>query len=283
MASNEDTEETAARGNEWEVVSLTASAYAAALGSKQEDANDEHKDSGEYEAETSSALFMSGHFVFPPSQHENLPLKQENNEILTEKVVKDAEFSSAEGSMADMKNEEYLKKFEGDAVLQGLNLVDKEPSLYSAAAYSSLHREEHMLGSVVLDESSASNDPFESLQQISDSDISNSPKAMDENKPDGDGLPCQAWWKRHATSLIAHAKEANTFWSIFIAAAVMGLAILGRCWQHERLHVLQLKWQLGVHNERMSRMLGPLSRLKDVIVGSERRASFIRGSSPALR
>ncbi|XP_031091671.1 ATG8-interacting protein 2-like isoform X1 [Ipomoea triloba] len=310
MASNEDTEETAARGNEWEVVSLTASAYAAALGSKQEDANDEHKDSGEYEAETSSALFMSGHFVFPPSQHENLPLKQENNEILTEKVVKDAEFSSAEGSMADMKNEEYLKskglsspefsgiqifdengnqlsicgaEFEGDAVLQGLNLVDKEPSLYSAAAYSSLHREEHMLGSVVLDESSASNDPFESLQQISDSDISNSPKAMDENKPDGDGLPCQAWWKRHATSLIAHAKEANTFWSIFIAAAVMGLAILGRCWQHERLHVLQLKWQLGVHNERMSRMLGPLSRLKDVIVGSERRASFIRGSSPALR
>nr|GMD31602.1 ATG8-interacting protein 1 isoform X2 [Ipomoea batatas]GMD34746.1 ATG8-interacting protein 1 isoform X2 [Ipomoea batatas]GMD36444.1 ATG8-interacting protein 1 isoform X2 [Ipomoea batatas]GMD38068.1 ATG8-interacting protein 1 isoform X2 [Ipomoea batatas] len=283
MASNEDTEETAARGNEWEVVSLTASAYAAALGSKQEDANDEHKDSGEYEAETSSALFMSGHFVFPPSQHENLPLKQENNEILTEKVVKDAEFASAEGSMADMKNEEYLKKFEGDAVLQGLNLVDKEPSLYSAAAYSSLHSEEHMLGSVVLDESSASNDPFESLQQISDSDISNSPKAMDENKPDGDGLPCQAWWKRHATSLIAHAKEANTFWSIFIAAAVMGLAILGRCWQHERLHFLQLKWQLGVHNERMSRMLGPLSRLKDVIVGSERRASFIRGSSPALR
>ncbi|XP_019175584.1 PREDICTED: ATG8-interacting protein 2-like [Ipomoea nil] len=158
MGSNKDTEETTAHGNEWEVVSLIASAYAAALGSKQEDANDEHKDSGEYEAETSSALFMSGHFVFLSSQHENLPLKQENNEILTEKVVKEAEFVSAE-------------EFEGDAVLQGLNLVDKEPSLYSAATYSSLHNEEHMLGSMVLDESSASNDPFESLQQISDLDI----------------------------------------------------------------------------------------------------------------
>ncbi|XP_019181756.1 PREDICTED: ATG8-interacting protein 2-like [Ipomoea nil] len=313
MASNEDTEETATRGNDWEVVSLTASAYAAAAsapGSKQEDANDEHKDSGKYEAETSSALFMSGHFVYPPSQHENLPLEQENNEILTENVVKEAEYVSAEGSMTDVKNEEHLKskglsspelsgiqifdengnqlsisdaEFEGDAVLQGLNLVDKEPSLYSAAAYSSLHSEEHMLGSMVLDESSASNDPFELLQQISDSDISNSPKAMDENKPDGDGLPCQAWWKRHTNSLIAHAKEANTFWSIFIATAVMGLVILGQCWQHERLHVLQLKWQLGVHNERMSRMLGPLSRLKDVIVGSECRGSFIRGSTPAQR
>lgn len=276
MASNEDAEETATRGNEWEVVSLTASAYAAAPGPKQEDVNDEHKDSGEFKAETSNALFMSGHFVFPPSQHENLPLEQENNEILTEKVVKEAEFVPAEGSMVDMKNEEHLKskglsspelsgiqifdesgnrlcisgaEFESDAVLQGLNLVDKEPSLYSAAAYSSLHSEEHMLGSMVLDESSASNDPYESLQQISDSDISNSPKAMVENKPDGDGLPCQAWWKRHATSLIAHAKEANTVWSIFIAAAVMGLVILGQCWQHERLHVLQLKWQLGVHNE----------------------------------
>ncbi|XP_031113307.1 ATG8-interacting protein 1-like [Ipomoea triloba] len=291
MASNEEVEETAPRGNEWEVVSLTASAYAAAPG-KQSDLNDEHKSSAEYEAETSGAMFMSGHFVFPPSQHENLPLEPENNQIQTEQVVKNEKFVTEGDSTAGMKFEENMSvKGFGSLAFPGIQIFDengnilpisdaefkedtaaKESVLHSTAMLSSLHSEEHTAGSTIVEESSASNCPLEPFQQGSDSGVS------DKNKRD-DNLPCQAWWKRQAASLVAHAKEANTFWSIFVAAAVMGLVILGQRWQQERWQILQLKWQHGLHDERIGRMLGPLSRLKDIIVGGDRRGSFLKGSS----
>lgn len=265
MASNEEVEETAPRGNEWEVVSLTASAYAAAPG-KQADLNDEHKSSAEYEAETSDAMFMSGHFVFPPSQHENLPLEPENNEIQTEQFVKNEEFVTEGDSTSDMKFEENMKvkgfgssafpgiqifdengnilpisdaEFKEERAPHGLNLAERESILHSTAMPSSLHSEEYMAGSIIVEESSANNCP---VQQGTNSGVSN------KNKHDDD-LPCQAWWKRQAASLVAHAKEANTFWSIFVAAAVMGLVILGQQWQQERWQILQLKWQHGLNDE----------------------------------
>ncbi|XP_019190468.1 PREDICTED: ATG8-interacting protein 1-like [Ipomoea nil] len=291
MASNEEVEETAPRGNEWEVVSLTASAYAAAPG-KQADLNDEHKSSAEYEAETSDAMFMSGHFVFPPSQHENLPLEPENNQIQTEQVVKNEKFVTEGDRTAGMKFEENMNvKGFGSSAFPGIQIFDengnilpisdaefkedtaaKESIKHSTAMPSSLHSEEHMAGSTIVEENIASNCPLEPFEQGSNSGVSN------KNKRD-DNLPCQAWWKRQAASLVAHAKEANTFWSIFVAAAVMGLVILGQRWQHERWQILQLKWQHGLHDERIGRMLGPLSRLKDIIVGGDRRGSFLKGSS----
>ncbi|KAL0775688.1 hypothetical protein Bca101_040840 [Brassica carinata] len=57
--------------NEWEVVSLTSSAYAASPPGPY-NSRDAY-----YGAENSRGLFMSDHFVFPPSQHENLPLVEE--------------------------------------------------------------------------------------------------------------------------------------------------------------------------------------------------------------
>ncbi|CBI40392.3 unnamed protein product, partial [Vitis vinifera] len=241
MADNEEGEETTSRGNEWEVVSLTASAYAAAPGPKGIEMSDDGKSNTfkGNEAETSHAMFLSGHFVFPPSQHENLPLEPDDTEIHNE-----------HGS-EDVIPESNVEK-EGTA-LKGLNLVDKEPDIYSAAKFSSLHSEPTIGGSTTYDGNTVIPDLVEP--------------------------PELAWWKRRAASFYGHAKEANAFWSIFIAAAVMGLVILGQRWQHERWQVLQLKWQFGVNDEKMGRMLGPIIRLKDVIVGGNRRGSFIRGSS----
>lgn len=299
MASNE-TEEEAAHGSEWEVVSLTASEYEYAAAGKLNVRE-------EYEGQTSNALFMSHHFALPSSQHAYLQPEPEKNEILTQQhVVKEPEFVSADGGgKTGVNNQEHLeskglsssefpgmqifneKAQKGDQLCVGgaecaddatrLDWVDKEPGSYDAAAYSSSLQGE--AGMSVLGESiPASNDPLESLpQQV---DISDFP---DEKKHDEDDhLPCQAWWKRQAASLIAHAKEANTFWSVFIAAAVMGLVIIGQCWQHERW--LQSKWQhLGLHEERMCRMVGPLSRLRNAIIGGERRGSSLRSSNPAQR
>ncbi|CAH9098139.1 unnamed protein product [Cuscuta epithymum] len=294
MASNEN-KESDARGNEWEVVSLTASEYAA---------GDGLKGCEEYEAETSSALFMSRHFAFPPStQLEYLQPQPGKSEILIEKAVERDEFVSTDGGgRIDEKTEEHLKSKEADfpgmhifyetgdlahgeaevigaTTPEGSYWVDKEPKLYDTGAHSSsLQGEKNMFGgSIVLDESSATSNATLSESVPQQADISGFPN---EKKHDGDDhLPCQAWWKRQSVSLIAHAKEANTFWSVFIAAAVMGLVIIGQCWQHERW--LQLKWQNlgGVHDEKICRMVGPLSRIRNAIIGGDRRGSSIRGSA----
>ncbi|KAA8520648.1 hypothetical protein F0562_014904 [Nyssa sinensis] len=311
MADNEEREESTSRGNEWEVVSLTASAYAAAPGPEHIELNDNDKGNvvGEHEAETSKAMFMSSHFVFPLSQHENFPLETENIEIHNIPVVEDVvpELGAGEGGISDTKNEEnwnikgftvpdefpgipffdekgnglsiYDTEFEEGTTLQGFNFVDKEQSIYSDAKFSSLHTETTMGGSPPYDENSMISEPIEPSDQVLDPDISQLPKPTKEDKYEGCGLPCEAWWKRRAASFYAHAKEASAFWSIFVAAAVMGLVIIGQQWQQERWQVLQLKWQLSINDEKMGRMLGPISRFKDVIVGGNRRGSFIRGSS----
>ncbi|XP_062154829.1 ATG8-interacting protein 1 [Alnus glutinosa] len=310
MANIEEGEEHTSRGNEWEVVSLTASTYAAAPSpnevEKDGDNGNTYREDGA--VETSRALFMSGHFVFPPNEHENLPLETDDSEIHNKQGGKDvvSEFDAEEAGRSSGKDEEnwtfkgltvpdefpgiqffdekgstlsiHGKEFQEGTTLQGLNLVEKEQSIYSAAAYDSLHSETALGGSTTYGENMAVPGLNEQGLDFSP-DISLSPTLAKDDKHDGSDLPCGAWWKRRAASLYAHAKEANTFWSIFIAAAVMGLVLLGQRWQQERWQALQLKWQISINHERTGRMLGPISRLKDVIVGGHRRGSVIRGSS----
>ncbi|KAG2720369.1 hypothetical protein I3760_02G032500 [Carya illinoinensis] len=310
MADNEEGEQNATRGTEWEVVSLSASAYAAAPGPKEVELKDD--DSGNVyqeddSAEISRALFMSGHFVFPPSQHENLPLELDDSEIHKKQGGKDvvSEFDIGEAGKSSGKDDENLTfkgltgpdefpgvqffdekgcklsvhgtDFEEGTTLQGLNLIEKEQSIYNSATYGSLHCET-ALGSTTYGENMAIPGLNEQGLDFSP-DISLSPVPAKDEKHDDTHLPCGAWWKRRAASLYAHAKEANTFWSIFIAAAVMGLVVLGQQWQQERWQALQLKWQISINEERRGRMLCPIYRLKDVIVGGHRRGSLIRGSS----
>ncbi|KAI5647230.1 hypothetical protein M9H77_33235 [Catharanthus roseus] len=309
MADNEGKEEPAPRGNEWEVVSLTASTYAAAPGPEQVEMADAQNSDlvGESEAETSRLMFMSGHFVFPPSQHENLPLESESKEIRSvhESVDDVNQLIADEGNRSETKEQENINseglamsgEFPGIQIfdekgniltvgdsefgkgkeLHGLDLVDKEQSLYNSATLSSIHSEPTMGGSTTIEANTGTPDLIEPYDQDEDSVGSNLPKYTAKSF-DGCNLPCGAWWKRRAASIYAHAKEANTFWSIFVAAAVMGLVILGQRWQQERWQVLQLKWH-SINDERMGRMLGPLTRLKDVIVGGPRRSSFIAGGN----
>lgn len=282
MADNEG-EENVPRGNDWEVVSLTASAYAAAPGPKyveQDDDGNINVEVEENEAETSRALFMSGHFVFPPSEHENLPLETEFSkpEITNEPVGKEAvsEFDSLDRGRSSGKDDEenwtkelsvhnefseiqFLGKkdsklsvhgteFNEGATLKGLNLSDKEESIYSSTTFSSRHGEAE---TVTYDENIVTAElaePSERGLEVSD-DASNSNKSEKADEPSGSDLPCEAWWKRRASSLCAHAKEANTFWSILIAAAVMGIVVIGQRWQQERWQALQLKWQLSIKDE----------------------------------
>ncbi|KAJ7962407.1 ATG8-interacting protein 1 [Quillaja saponaria] len=307
MAENEEGEENTPRGNEWEVVSLTASTYAAAPGAKTVELQDDDKGAavhGEDKAETSRALFMSGHFLFPPSEHENLPMEPDSTEIHDENGGKDvaSEVSFEVGVTHSGKGEEnspiqgldvtdeftgmqfsdeegnklsiHGKQFEEDTDLQTLNMADKEEGIYSSTKYNSLHGETALGGATTFGEDTGLSEPIEPSEQSSNfsPDISESRNLYKDDKSASSDLPCGAWWKRRAASLYTNAKEANAFWSIFVAAAVMGLVILGQHWQQER-------WQITINNEKRVRMLGPISRLKEVIVGGNRRGSLIRGSS----
>ncbi|EYU45012.1 hypothetical protein ABFS82_13G067700 [Erythranthe guttata] len=306
MADNEEEKETAPRGNEWEVVSLTASAYAAAPGPEHVDSSQDSQGKlggGEHGAETSTPMFMSGHFVFPPSQHENLPVEPDYNEIDDEKDGEDgvSELVKEERVTSELKDEENATikglisdEFPGTQIsdekantlsVSGENFAkdvsfDKMQNIYSTSEFSSLHSETAIGNSNNTEESGDSVEPLESAL---DSDLQNFEKPVEGDKYDGVDLPCEAWWKRRAISVYEHAKEANTFWSIFIAATVMGLVIIGHRWQQGRWQILHLKSQFGINDERMGRVLGPIYRFKDVIVGGNRRGSLIRGSTSAER
>ncbi|GAB4844500.1 hypothetical protein Ancab_037878 [Ancistrocladus abbreviatus] len=298
----EEGEEIASRGNGWEVVSLTASAYAAAPGPKdikpiQEEKGDAMDNS---EAETSRALFMSGHFVFPPNQHENLPIMQEDIETHKEDesgVDMVTEMPEEEGGRSQQKGEEILSipglnitedlhseevfdgkgdklsiqdpKFDEATALHGLNIACKEQGVYDT-----------------YDDNAVTSDPIKPSEISLDpsSDVSQSPEPGKEDKDDGSDFSSGAWWKKRVACLCAHAKETNAFWSIFVAAAVMGLVIVGQRWQQERWQVLQERWQHSLNNEKSGKAFGSLSRFKDILVGGGRRASYIsNGASSANR
>ncbi|KAF2568470.1 hypothetical protein F2Q70_00028882 [Brassica cretica] len=212
--------------NEWEVVSLTSSAYAASPGPYN--SRDAY-----YGAENSRGLFMSDHFVFPPSQHENLPLDEE-------------EKKDGQGLMLEAH--------------QGLS----DKNIYGEPALSS---SQHMVFEHELTESEPN--------EYADKDLD--PLGLEKDATNN--LPCEAWWRKRAVSVYIRTREANAVWSLFFAAAVTGLVVLGQRWQQERWQVLQLNWHSSITSEKLSRVLEPLSRLKDVIVRGNPQASLLRSGT----
>lgn len=268
MADNEEGEASAPRGNDWEVVSLTASAYDAAPGPEQVGSShdSEAKLGGENEAETSSAMFMSGHFVFPPSQHENLPLYSElragksddsllvadeegKSHVADEKNVSSKELISNEYPGIQISDEKGSSLSASGADFENDAVFEKEYSIYETEGLQPFHYEATMDRSATFEEGEGTDDKLVRQDHSSDSGSLNLPERDEGGKYDDGDLPCEAWWKRRALSLYAHAKEANTFWSIFVAAAVMGLVIIGRRWQQERWEFLHLKSQFGISTE----------------------------------
>ncbi|XP_010419572.1 PREDICTED: ATG8-interacting protein 2-like [Camelina sativa] len=294
MASKDDAATRA--NNDWEVVSLTASAYAASPGPnkpldlKHDDALTTPPPPPD-SAQTSHPLYMSRHFVFPPpTSVDELHTDTTTSDLLTEGPSKKLGF----GFSLEQETGSALKKDGGDLTLKGLDLSDDDfagldfsddkggkthdNNIYKTAM-SSLDDERATSG--YEQQSEPVQEPTEPASASSPSDdVSSDLNPTTKDDKNDDVPPCQAWWKRSAASLIAQAKETNTVWSIFIAAAVMGVVILGQHWQHERWQILQLKWESTIGNEKAGRFMGPISRLKQAFVGGgQRRDSFIRASS----
>lgn len=240
MADKEDHPPPPPRGNEWEVVSLTSSAYAASPGPYNVESRDARKfDHAYYGAETSRDLFMFDHFVFPPSQHEDLPIDDD-----------------------ELVFEDEVSKDDG----QGLMMPEEGQGLSDEHSTSRQYMESAMYEHGFID-----SEPNESAEDTVGPE-------KDAKKARHD-LPCEAWWRRRAVSMYIRTREANAMWSLFFAAAVTGLVVLGQRWQQERWQVLQLKWHSSISSEKLSRVLEPLSRLKGVIVRSNPQASLVRSGT----
>ncbi|XP_042475099.1 ATG8-interacting protein 2-like [Macadamia integrifolia] len=265
MANNVG-EEASSRGNEWEVVSLTASTYSAAPGPKRFD-DDKGNEFIVYEEGTADAMVMSGHFVFPSNKHENPPLEPEKNEIDNEpkgegvaandlpmfdmnksekKNVEDwnvkelpvpdeltgIQFFDEKGNRLSVRDTE----FEEGMGLRGLNLIGKEENIYNSAKFSSSDSEANVSGSTVYDKDAVVTESCDPSQKSSDndSDLSKPISHTKEVKFNKYRLPCEELWKRRIASLYKNAKEANAYWSVFVAAALMGLVIIGQRWQQNK-------------------------------------------------
>ncbi|RZC62222.1 hypothetical protein C5167_023958 [Papaver somniferum] len=298
------------RGNEWEVVSLTASTYAAAPGPKGLDSvnDDMGSDVGGDEVETSTAMFMSKHFVFPPSQHENLPVQPDCSNSVTQDSLHHNEVSRL-----DMEEGEKSEKFDEDSwnikglevleelhhsqffdekgensplceesiSFQGIKLVNKEDIIDMNANLCSYHDVEASLSASTISESTTvMPEPGAAAKLDSSSKISESHNPPEE---DNHGLPCEAWWKKRATSWYSQAKDANALWSVVVAAALMGFVVIGHRWQRESSQGRQLKWHFSISDEKLYKLLNPISRLKNVVVGgaAQRQSFYMIRASPS--
>ncbi|XP_057780554.1 ATG8-interacting protein 2 isoform X1 [Salvia miltiorrhiza] len=304
MSDNNEGEEISQKGNDWEVVALTESAYAAAPGPRNILDNSDNNLSGDDDSETARAMFMSGHFGFSPSALENFPLEPEYKEKYSvEGNDHDVhQVTEQQGSKSDLKQEESLNieglisdDFSGvtqfDEKYKSMSfyssdlgdvtsskLIEKEQGLYGTGKSS--YVDDDAAGGVpfLADEGTGVAETFESLDDAVNSRVSNVHTHVEEDKFSEPTLPCDAWWRKRAASLYGHAKNANPYWSLVVAAAVIGLVIIGRRWQRDRPQVFQLKSQLTAGDKEAHWILSPMGRLKGVNLGGQH-SSYIGLSS----
>nr|CAD1820989.1 unnamed protein product [Ananas comosus var. bracteatus] len=296
---------TSPRGNEWEVVSLTASVYAAAPGPGKIEQSNENK-STEYVAkdyESSDPMLMSGHFQMLPNEIENL-LKEPDCKGVQKGLCKQDICSSETEADEPCKNYEESCKIKSDddlhginqffdkekslsigdmefgdgKTLQGLGLIGEEPSIYTSSEFKAFHSEREINRSVYSSESSGIVEPNDPSNTSADSFLVDASVLKEGSRSEGSGVPSKAWWKRQVEFLYSKAKETNTFWSVFVAAALVGIVVLGRRWQREKLQLQQLKLQFNISNER-SFMAVPFSRFKAMLVAGNQHRPLMQGDA----
>ncbi|XP_042017727.1 ATG8-interacting protein 1-like isoform X3 [Salvia splendens] len=198
MSENNKREEISQKGNDWEVVALTESAYAAAPGPKNIlDISDSNL-SGDDDSETARAMFMSGHFGLSPNVHENFPLEPECKEKC-----------SGEGHDHDVhqvtEQQEFDKKYGSDlGDIASSKSIDKEQGVYvtGKSSYSDAVAAGMPL---IADEDMGTAEEFESPDDAAKSKVH---KHVEEDKfSEPTDLPCDAWWRIRAASLYGHAKN----------------------------------------------------------------------------
>lgn len=266
MADNRrDVNEANTRGTDWEVVSLTASTFAAAPGPQGFDPTVQHKreELNTDDHECSETMFMSKHFAVAQPEPEKLPAEDYCSEIYNENIDNEKITEPQKYNKDKCKidaNDDHLHGSQlfgmGSSLLDhGINLGDvnqeedlkvseKEHALFVSPNYSSFDDEANVSLPLIQDDISEPAMPRNSSQENLDypSGREHDCKKNEENNDESFDESSESWWKKRAMSVYNHAKGTNSFWSIFVAVAVAGLVILGQRWRKEKSQFQQFKW-----------------------------------------
>ncbi|RCV10450.1 hypothetical protein SEVIR_2G119600v4 [Setaria viridis] len=227
--------------DEWDMPPLTSSVYASPLFRKGLDPINlpGYGDVKNSQEGTHTGLVMSDGFVFPPSEHENLPIDPEHEILPIEPEHDESNTNSdgKEGSCAGSNDDEWCH--------------------VSPEEVDGMSNENLSINSDL---------PTDNESPLPDSN----PTDHMNCKAD---LPCEGWWKRKSTYLFHHIKGVTTVCSVVAAGAVVGFVVMSQRWQQDHLHLHQ--FQFSVNGESMSRVIGAFSRLKDGLPGSEQLRSLL--------
>uniref|UniRef100_A0A0D9WY13 Uncharacterized protein n=1 Tax=Leersia perrieri TaxID=77586 RepID=A0A0D9WY13_9ORYZ len=183
-------------------------------------------------------LFISDGFVFPPSEHENLPIESEfaksNNNC-------DGQEGSCAGNI-DEGSKEPVKEVDDRS---GENLCATS-DLQSA------------------NETTVPN--LEPPEEHADQGKDNTTCKCD--------LPCEGWWKRKSNCLSHRVKGMTTVCTIVAAGALMGAVIMGQRWHQDKVHLHHFQFSIG--SEGVSRIVGIFSRCKEALPGSQQLWSLLQ-------
>ncbi|KQK20104.1 ATG8-interacting protein 1 [Brachypodium distachyon] len=237
MANASKVAEGSSLADEWDMTSLTSSVYTSPLFQTGFDSvhvpkyGNVSSQKGPY-----PGLFISDDFVFPPSEHENLPIEFEVDglNIDTEGLDGCRARNSVEGC-----NEPHQEVDDNS---------DENPFLSS---------------------------DFSCVNEATSSDLKLYEIHGDQVKNSSCGksdLPCEGWWQRKSTHVFHHIKGVTTV-SIVAAGALVGFVIMGQRWQQDRWHLHQ--FQFSFSGESMNRVMGLFSRLKDGLPGSQQLRSLL--------
>uniref|UniRef100_A0A0D9XMK8 Uncharacterized protein n=1 Tax=Leersia perrieri TaxID=77586 RepID=A0A0D9XMK8_9ORYZ len=283
-------DQTSPRGNDWEVVQLTASTYASAPGPRMSDPSDEAEVKGystKGDDSAAAALLLSGHFSVSRNEVESLLRGDDSKERQKELCGQDAVSAECDDEKFQETCEDKLKddlnrtasfdkgkslslvdmEFDDGKAFQGMGLVGEEPFGFSSSRYSPIDAKKDLILSVTESKSEKKTEEPPSHNVSPVIDPSKVVASSEQNKPDGSELPRDASWRKQLLSLYKNVRKSNKFWPIVVAAtALVGITYFGRRWHKVKPQHQPIKLYPSSGNEKVNQAVGPLNRIKDILV-----------------
>ncbi|KAL5208005.1 hypothetical protein ABZP36_032440 [Zizania latifolia] len=283
-------EQTSPRGIDWEVVQLTASTYASAPGPRMSEPSDEPevKEYGTKGDDSDAALLMSGHFSVSKNEVQSLLRDTDSKEQQKELCGQDAVSAEGDDEKFQETCEHKLKddlhripsfdkgkslslvdmEFDDGKAFQGMDLVGEEPVMFSSR-YSATDAKNE-LSWLVTESKNEKKTEEPTLQNVNlVIDPSKVITSSEQYKPDDSEPPRDAWWRKQLLSLYKNARKSSKLWPIIVAATTLvGITYFGRLWQKGKLQHQPVKLYPSSSNEKINQAVGPLNRIKDILVAS---------------
>ncbi|KAL6838485.1 hypothetical protein ACP4OV_031730 [Aristida adscensionis] len=275
-------DEKCADGNDWELVSLTASTYAAAPGPVLPMPDTDKRDAAYFDpiSDSPASLLLSGHFISPTKQDDRLHLLKEPDCKAGSDKVCDTEFTSA--VMLDDTDLNSSDKLDHD--LPGFSLFHKHNTVYLGDVVFgdgmglgglSLAGEEQTMFHTHHAAGPATEDIADLSRPAGAAPVGSVVSEDAHDATSHSKIPSEAWWKKTFSFICDNAKESVTFRFFFVAATIVGLAILGQHLQGDKLQCQKFRLRFNADSEKIGCAMGPLGQVKDAMIGGSQQQGVV--------